>query len=281
MAFLKLAKKCPKFVAGRGWAREIDYLYPDFAAGRQPNCERCEVSVAAYNTAYERTQNYNWLTAFLHGRRYRNLIATLDRHFGRQPFRMLDIGCNTANIFAAIGSRFEVDYIGVDPDAESIAVAKTRFGRTKNFRAECRSAIDGDWLASNGPYDVVTALETLEHISQPEVLCLLKIIRSLQPLLFVCSAPVEIGPIVIIKNFGSPLMGYNRRQEYTAQETLHAACYRLDEVRPHQRGHRGFDWRWLANAIRDCLGEVEITNMPLAFLPSALSTNKFMITTLR
>ena len=85
------------------------------------------------------------------------------------------------------------------------------------------------------------------------------------------TVPNEIGPAILIKNLGSFLMGYKRYKEYSIQETLYASIYELDRVARHGTGHKGFDWRWLAQTLRQNVTiSRKITN-PSQFIPKFIS----------
>jgi hypothetical protein len=42
----------------------------------------------------------------------------------------------------------------------------------------------------------------------------------------------------------------------------------LDHVPPHRTGHRGFDWRWLAQSIRHFMRIREIKKNPFQWVPN-------------
>lgn len=121
------------------------------------------------------------------------------------------------------------------------------------------------------------ALETLEHIPEPTVFRLIEDVRIMQPKLFICSVPVEIGPVIWVKNLGSLLMGYQKsRSQYTWKETFWAGLAKLDKLPPHATGHKSFDWRWLAQTIRYNMKIKEMRTFPFGLWPG-LSTSVFFI----
>jgi hypothetical protein len=127
----------------------------------------------------------------------------------------------------------------------------------------------------------VTALETMEHIDGPTVVRIIERIAQSRPRRFVCSVPIEIGPSVLIKNFGSLLMGYSRHKTYTWRQTLAAGFYQLDKLPRHTTSHLAFDWRWLAQTIRDHFKILETRFFPIRHLPAWASTTAFFIATPR
>ena len=102
-------------------------------------------------------------------------------------------------------------------------------------------------------------------------------IAKIEPKLFICSVPVEIGPAIWFKNIGSLVTGYMRHTEYTWAETFWAGFGKLDKLPPHGTGHKGFDWRWLAQTIRHNMEIEEIRKFPFSLFPAGLSTSVFFI----
>ena len=66
-------------------------------------------------------------------------------------------------------------------------------------------------------------------------------------------------------------MGYRRYKEYSWAETFAASVYNLDKVERHGTGHKGFDWRWLAQTIRQNCKITQVTTSPLQGIPSCIS----------
>jgi len=230
----------------------------------------------AYNSLYERNQSFNSLVAWLHSQRYRHVIdalkpvAPVDR-----PLQVLDLGCGFGKIYDVLSQSFPIEYTGVDPEARYLDMANERYGANANFRSFCVSAANP--IIFDRRYDVVTALETMEHIDGPTAARIIKRIAQGNPRRFVCSVPIEIGPSVLIKNFGSLLMGYSRHKTYTWKQTLSAGFYQLDRLPRHTASHLAFDWRWLAQTIRQHFRIVETRFFPLRYLPACVSSTAFFI----
>jgi hypothetical protein len=125
--------------------------------------------------------------------------------------------------------------------------------------------------------DVLVALETLEHIPEHDVVRIIEAAAAMRPTLFVCSVPVEIGPAIWLKNVGSLVMGYTRHKEYLWRETFWAGLYQLDKMPPHSTGHKGFDWRWLAQTIRHNMKVTEIRKLPARMLPAAVAFSVLLV----
>lgn len=187
----------------------------------------------------------------------------------------MEIGCAHAKLFSLLNERFEIDYTGIEIDPVFVETARSRYGNNLNFRVVLDSAVNA--LPHMRNADIVVALETLEHIPEHEVVRIIEAVAIAQPKLFVCSVPVEIGPAIWLKNIGSLLTGHMRHTEYRWRETFWAGLYQLDKLPPHAIGHKGFDWRWLAQTIRHNLRVTEIRKFPLRCLPAAFSFSVFVV----
>ena len=230
----------------------------------------------AFNPTYERNQSFNALVSWLHSQRYKHVIDAIKpiAPAGR-PLQVLDLGCGFARLYDVLRQSFDAEYTGVDPQAGYLDRANERYGGDPAFRSFCVSAADP--AIFDRKYEVVTALETMEHIDGPTVVRIIENIARARPRRFLCSVPIEIGPSVLIKNVGSLLMGYSRHKTYTWRQTLAAGLYQLDKLPRHTTSHLAFDWRWLAQTIRDHFRIVETRFFPFRYWPASLSTTAFFI----
>ncbi len=227
---------------------------------------------------YERNQSFNALLAWLHSFRYRHLIAAvgaLSRDRGAAVLRVVDIGCAHGRAFAVLNERFPIEYTGIEVEDSFVDTARARYQAHSNFSIV--HDVAENQLDKFEAVDVVLALETLEHVPEHTVVRLVEQIARMQPRLFVCSVPVEIGPAIWIKNLGSLLTGYVRHREYTWRETFWAGLGKLDRLPSHGIYHKGFDWRWLAQTIRHNMRITETRTFPFRFLPVWLSNSVFFL----
>lgn len=226
---------------------------------------------------YEQNQEFNSLTSWLHSHRYKNILAVFDeltKSIPDRPIKTVEVGCGSAKLFPLLNDRYSIEYTGIDVVEDRISAANERYGSHPNFSAIQDSA--DVRLKDLADADIVVALETLEHIPERIVVRIVEEVARIRPRVFICSVPVEIGPIIWIKNLGSRLMGY-QRTNYTLRETFWAGLYRLDKLPPHDTSHKGFDWRWLAQTIRHNMNIQEMRKFPFGFMPAALSTNVFFV----
>jgi len=220
---------------------------------------------------YEKIQKFNLITKILHSTRYRNLetlIKRLSNH--NQNIRVVDVGCGPAKAYEVIkrlGVRF--DYVGIELREDFSEIANARYGQFENFEIICDS-IENAFHAFDAA-DLIIGLESFEHIPEPLVVRTVEAIgRSNFKQLYI-TVPNEVGPAIFIKNVGSFLMGYKRYKEYSWAETFAASVYNLDKVERHGTGHKGFDWRWLAQTIRQNCKITQVTTSPLQGIPRCIS----------
>lgn len=246
------------------------------ALGERDNGVQSDQPIA--ETQYERNQRFNALVAWLHSLRYKNIlkvVAEASSQARGRRLRIVDIGCAHAKLFAVLNERFPIDYTGIDLSPISVKAARARYGGHANFRILQDSVLNA--LPQMRRPDLVVALETFEHIPEHDVVRVVESLAELAPGRFVCSVPVEIGPAIWLKNVGSRLLGYPRHREYTWWETLWAGLYRLDRLPPHGTGHKGFDWRWLAQTIRHNMRITRLRRFPFNFIPAPFASSIFMV----
>src|SRR5205085_8019673 len=110
--------------------------------------------------------------------------------------------------------RYSLDYTGIELDRLFYEAAIERHAGRPNFHMRHGSAADGQsWQGLEQP-DAVVALETCEHIPERDSFRIIERIAALEPRVFVCSVPVEVGPATWVKNVGSAMMGYGRHKSY-------------------------------------------------------------------
>lgn len=218
---------------------------------------------------YEQNQDRNFITRYLHSFRYKNLIAEVRAL--PEPIKVLDIGCGPGKAFEILSNQYNIDYLGIDISEEFIAEARSRYPSAKFKRANA-----ADYKPDES-FDLVIALETLEHIPENAVVRILEnVAQNIRPKLFLASVPIEVGPSVAIKYLGSAAMGYNRTSGSLFQ-VMRAATYQLDAIPRHETGHLGFDWRWLAQTIRHNLDLDRCVSMPWSWLPKWLAPSIIFI----
>ncbi len=228
-------------------------------------------------TAYEKKLKSKAIVRWLHSFRYKHLISIMEglvEASGGRPVRIVEVGCAHAKLFDLLDPLFPIEYTGIELDGEFARVAEKRHGSRSNF-AVVNDAAQSVLRDLDRP-DLVVALETMEHIPERHVVRIVEAIADLRPSLFVCSVPVELGPIIWFKNVGSLLIRYKRRERFdwsALKQTFWAGLYQVNRLPLHDVGHTGFDWRWLGQTIRHNMRIREIRTLPLGFLPAGFATN--------
>jgi tRNA G46 methylase TrmB len=88
-------------------------------------------------TIYEKWQNLNLFTKYLHSIRFKYLIKLFDYFQILNPnkeINIVDIGCGFGKAFGLLNKRCKINYLGIDPNKDFVEVAKSKYGRQPNFR---------------------------------------------------------------------------------------------------------------------------------------------------
>jgi SAM-dependent methyltransferase len=221
---------------------------------------------------YDEMQNFNFITRFLHRTRFRNLEKLIFRASieKKGKLKIVDVGCGHAKAYKIIKQQgIDFDYVGVELRKKFYDVANDRFSQFENFNIICDS-IENQFKKFTDA-DVIIGLESFEHIPEPLVVRTIEAISKVSFMYLYITVPNEVGPAILVKNIGSALMGYQRYKEYEWRETFFASIYELDKVRRHDTGHKGFDWRWLAQTLRQNTTILKKTSSPADFIPKFIS----------
>ena len=92
------------------------------------------------------------------------VLETIDRH-AKPGGRILDIGCGTGFLLERLAER-GYSGVGIDLSPESVEIAQARLvelGIAERLRAEVGSAYE----PPDGPFDLVTITDVLEHLEDP------------------------------------------------------------------------------------------------------------------
>jgi 2-polyprenyl-3-methyl-5-hydroxy-6-metoxy-1,4-benzoquinol methylase len=141
-------------------------------------------------------------------------------------------------------------------------------------RVECVAELDD----SGARYDLITALEVLEHLPLPERLKFYGFLtrRLAEGGRVLIELPIEYGPMLLLKEWGRRFLK-NRVSEYSARELLDAALlakihdahlrYMTNDERTFISLHRGFDLAKLIAELSSFGAIKEIVRSPFQFLP--------------
>jgi SAM-dependent methyltransferase len=237
--------------------------------------------MASITTEYERNQDFNTITRYLHSCRFRNLmgiLADLERQIADRPIEVMEIGCGVGKAYQLMNERFAISYRGIDIKEDRIATARERYSGCNNCRFMLADAGDPQLMEPDSA-DIVIALEALEHIPEATVVRIVENVSHIvQPRVFVVSVPIEIGPAIWVKHLGSKLMGYGARgRGYPGRHVFWAGLYNLNRLPPHGTTHLGFNWYWLEQTIRHNARLRESRSMPFRWLPKWLAPSVMFI----
>jgi 2-polyprenyl-6-hydroxyphenyl methylase/3-demethylubiquinone-9 3-methyltransferase len=93
-------------------------------------------------------------------------IGWIARHIGPAPLRVLDVGCG-AGLAAEALARLGHHVTGLDAAGEAIEAARAH-AAGENLTIDYRIGIPEDLVARGESFQVVTALEVIEHVTDPE-----------------------------------------------------------------------------------------------------------------
>ncbi len=95
------------------------------------------------------------------------IVSRIDRRFAdRSQIRVLDLGCG-AGIASEALARAGFDVLGMDAAAEAIEAGRMHAEGQGDLRLRYRVGLAEDLLAEGLRFDVITALEVIEHVPDP------------------------------------------------------------------------------------------------------------------
>ena len=221
---------------------------------------------------YEKIQNLNAITRVLHRVRYANLEKLAVRVSNEIPrtIKIIDIGCGPAKSFKVLSDLgIDFEYKGIELREDYCELALSRYKKKSNFSIVCDSV--ENQFDKFEDADLIIGLESFEHIPEWLVVRTIEAISKSSFKYLYITVPNEVGPAILVKNVGSLTMGYIRHKEYSWAETFYASIYELDKVERHSTGHKGFDWRWLAQTLRQNVKIVKKTTSPIRLVPKFIS----------
>jgi 2-polyprenyl-3-methyl-5-hydroxy-6-metoxy-1,4-benzoquinol methylase len=157
--------------------------------------------------------------------------------------RVLDYGCGSGEFLACLSGTAGLEAIGYEPFMQERAAD----GLPIHASLEAVTAL--------APFDVVTVLETVEHLSDEEMLVLLRQADGLLApggsLLF--SAPIEIGPALLLKHLNRARRQRRWSGSLPIGQLLAASILGIPPPRAVdiKTSHQGFDFRQALRVLQD------------------------------
>ena len=218
-----------------------------------------EATVKLHMSNYDVQTIYasNPLVRFAHRNRVRRSLAlALPR---LRDGKLLDYGCGSGVFVSEVIARHPGCAVGYEPFMTERSHASLPI-----FDTLAR-------LELEGPYNLITLFETIEHLSDEELGAFLnfagKVLTPTGGVLI--SGPIEIGPALILKDLNrSTLRG--KPSEHRPLELLKAAIFAIPARRAEnlKTSHRGFDFRQARNDLRNRGWETSV----LAYGPLPIGT---------
>jgi len=207
--------------------------------------------------------------------------------------RILDYGCGDGTFLAMLGDRFG-ERVGADVDQTSVVEAHARLSSP-----HLRFCTTHDLVNDPGGYDVVTCMETLEHVCDDLMPGVLNdLARLVKPGGMVAiSVPIEIGPTLLGKQVIRRVAGwrglgdyrYNERYTWAELARMGFASSGTSIERPEYRrptgthsierwhGHKGFNWRSLRERLKGYFVVEGTVFTPLGWTAGFCSSQAWMM----
>lgn len=138
-------------------------LSPALDGGALYRCTRCDLLLrhplltpAQYQALYARSPGGHWAAAELRPEQQRVVAHLRARRPGGGA--VLDIGCSTGDLLAALGPGFTL--FGIEPSRDAQALAQAR-------GVQILGTTPADLAAANRRFDLITAIDVIEHVPDP------------------------------------------------------------------------------------------------------------------
>ncbi|HLM67139.1 MAG TPA: class I SAM-dependent methyltransferase [Longimicrobium sp.] len=214
-----------------------------------------------------------------------------------QPFAgapLLDYGCGDGTFLALVRDLFP-RAVGAEIDPALVEDARRRFGEVGGARFIHTSEVPA---LKDGSFGVVTCMEVLEHCTAEVADGVIRELRRLVSAdgVVIVSVPVETGAALLVKTAARAaaglrgVSGYQDRERHSAGELARmvfaGARTRIDrpvyETRfpdgaPNRyHGHKGFNWRLLAERLGRDFYLRDVRFSPVPVLGSLLNSQVWM-----
>lgn len=207
------------------------------------------------------------LRGFLHTGRYRLMARWIAAH--RIPCaRVLELGCFDGKAIDWLPGR-PARYEGFDANWDGgLALARARWAGVPGVAFHEASTADEMALGPADRFDLVLAMETLEHIPERHLDGYLDRLAAQCDGWIYVSVPVEKGPVFAAKWLAKAAL-FGDAERYTAGEFLWATLGRTERVA--RSDHKGFDWNDIRRRLAERFEIVAVSGIPFRAWPAALS----------
>jgi len=191
----------------------------------------------------------NPIARYAHRNRLARAISLITSQVGIH--KLLDYGCGPGAFINAIQGVNGIVAFGYEPFMDERSGGNLPI--YKDFAI----------LEKNGPFDIITVFETIEHLEEKEIREFLvranNLLTDKGKILF--SAPIEIGPALLMKELNRCIL-HKRLPEYSPFELFLASLFGVAAKRAEnlKTSHKGFDFRKVIHFLNDEFGPVTIAS---------------------
>ncbi|MBD2311001.1 class I SAM-dependent methyltransferase [Desertifilum sp. FACHB-1129] len=224
------------------------------------------------------------LTRLAHRSRYDAVLSLLQ---GNQFQRALDYGCGDGWLLrSAYEAGLVTSGVGVDIAPQMLSLCEETLANIPGFQFCLPDAI-ASWIEPQS-CDLLLCTETLEHVDSPKEI-LDTILSYCKPgATVVISVPIEIGPALLVKQFGRYLAnfkGHYGYEKYTPKELWDAAFLWNTDSFPSShslpftgfRAHKGFDYRKIKAMLAERLSLEKQVCTPFPLLGNWFNSTVFWV----
>lgn len=148
--------------------------------------------------------------------------------------KLLDYGCGSGALIREVLLRHPGRAVGYEPYMTERAGVDLPIYSTR------------EQIEAAGPYSLVTLFETIEHLTDSELVAFLSLADRIVARSggILVSAPIEIGPALLLKDLNRSVL-HGRPSEHRTLELVKASLFAIPARRAEdiKVSHRGFDFR--------------------------------------
>ena len=173
---------------------------------------------------------YNFLTKFLHKRKYNLINKILLKKYKNKYFQIIDFGCGTCSLYNNLRKDLNFSYLGIDNNNKALSLGLKRNGDKRNFSVlnkDLSEFQDTENYVDEIPL-VFVCFDFLEHINYWNAKSFLESISVYDFDYLFVNLPKENGLSILLKNFISFIIGYRRHREYKWSQTFLASLNLFD-----------------------------------------------------
>ncbi|MDN5858760.1 MAG: class I SAM-dependent methyltransferase [Pseudonocardia sp.] len=241
----------------------------EFSDGTCSRSSRRRTDAMRVSYARQTVDAPNPIARFAHRRRIAISLRTASGIVAENA-SVLDYGCGSGLFLRQLGERRpDIRLLGYDP----------YFATFSNEPQHGFEAVDDVEVIASATVDLMTALETLEHLTDAE---LVEFIAHVKRILapsgkLLVSVPVIGGPGLVVKEVNRMLL-HRRMTDYTPIEFARAVLLgRPGHRRDVKASHKGFDFKALRRIIGEHLDLEREWLAPLPKVPWPLNSQHFSI----